>query len=41
MQLTKNIRISFQIFVEEVFSAADDEDVDTKNCLCVTIVNEN
>jgi len=33
------IKTFIQIFIIEFFSAADDEDVVTKNSLCVTIVN--
>ena len=34
------IKNCFQNLIIKFFSAADDEDVVTKNCLCVTIVND-
>ena len=37
---TKKIKIFFKNCPLKSFSAADDEDVDTKNSLYVTIVNE-
>ena len=40
MRNIKKIKNSLKIFIFKVFSAADDEDVVTKNCLCVTIVSE-
>ena len=38
--MTRIIKLCFQNFFIKEFSTADDEDVVTKICVCVTIVNE-